>query len=435
MRRVVVLVFLLAGMQLILPLGVPGHGSELLLTFGFLIIAAYSAGELAAAAGLPRIIGYLFSGVLFGPHVMGVAPAPVVHDLEPVSQLAIALIAFLAGAELRWPEVRARGRAILTITLSELLVDFVLLSALMAVIGSRLPFLQGDVRSTIAFGALFAAICIVHSPAVTLALLNETRAGGPVARTTLGVVLVSDVVVVLLFSAVLAVTRAAIPPQGAPGLGIGGTIWEILGAVVVGGLLGLAVAAYLRVASRELFLFAIVVAFIGVVIAGLTHVETLLTLLTAGFVTENVSHPEQGEAFRRAMERSAAPVFVVFFALAGAEIAVADLTRLWIFVVPIVLVRVAGIWLGTRVGARLASVPREGRLVWMGLVSQSGVAIGLAAVLAQAYPDRGDAVRTVFLAVVALNELVGPILFRAALGRAGELHAPPVDASAEEATA
>ncbi|HET7631907.1 MAG TPA: cation:proton antiporter [Gemmatimonadaceae bacterium] len=424
MRRLVVLVLLLAGMQLILPLGIPGHGSELLLTFGFLIIAAYSAGELAATFRLPRIIGYLVSGVLFGPHVLGVAPAAVVHDLTPVSQLAIALIAFLAGAELRWPEVRERGRAMLTITLAELIVDFVLLAGFLALVGSRLPFMRGDTRTVIAIGALFAAITISHSPAVTLALLNETRATGPVARTTLGVVLLSDVVVVLLFSAVLALARAAIPTQGVAGVGLGGTIWEILGAVVVGSVIGIAVLGYLHVVSRELFLFAVVVAFLGMVVARLAHVETLLTLLTAGFVTENFSPPGRAEAFRDAMERSAAPVFVVFFALAGADIVLADLGHLWIFVLPIVAVRVIGIRVGTALGVRISRAPAEVGPVWMGLVSQSGVAIGLVAVLAQAYPEHGDALRTVFLAVVACNTLLGAIMFRSALGRAGEIVEP-----------
>jgi len=59
--------------------------------------------------------------------------------------------------------------------------------------------------------------------------------------------------------------------------------------------------------------------------------------------------------------------------------------------------------------------------VWMGLVSQAGVAIGLATVLAQVYAERGAEMRTLFLTVIALNESLGPILFRQALGRSGEI--------------
>jgi Kef-type K+ transport system membrane component KefB len=197
--------------------------------------------------------------------------------------------------------------------------------------------------------------------------------------------------------------------------------WEIGGAVLVGAALGGVVALYLRWFKRELFLFALLAAFFGATVARILHVETLLTLLTAGFVAENASAWEDGEAFRHAMERAAAPVFVVFFALAGAELAPEAVAQAWYLVVPLVLVRIGGIRLGTWLGGRWAGAPHEGRWVWMGLVSQAGVAIGLSAAVAQAYPLRGAQMRSLFLAVIAINEVLGPILFRLALSRSGEV--------------
>ena len=75
----------------------------------------------------------------------------------------------------------------------------------------------------IALSALFGSVAIIHSPAVTLALLTETRARGPVARTTLGIVLVADVAVILLFSATLAMTRAVVPATGGADAGFSDT--------------------------------------------------------------------------------------------------------------------------------------------------------------------------------------------------------------------
>jgi Kef-type K+ transport system membrane component KefB len=424
MRRLIVLALLLGGLRLIAPLAATSQPSQWLLTFGFLILAAYSVGELATALRLPKIVGYLAAGLLFGPRGLDVVTEAASHRLAPVSSLAIALIAFLAGAELRWGEVRERSRVIGRILTAEIGVTFVLLAATVALAGSRLPFIHGQgVGELIAFSVLFASIAVVHSPAVTMALLTETKAGGPVARTTLGVVLVSDVVVVLLFTAALALARWLSPPSGldAAGTPVAGVVWEIGGAVIVGAALGGVVALYLRWIKRELFLFALLVAFFGATIARMMHVETLLMLLTAGFVAENASAWEDGEAFRHAMERAAAPVFVVFFALAGAELAPEAVARAWYLVVPLVLVRIGGIRMGTWIGARWAGAPAEGRYVWMGLVSQAGVAIGLASAVAQAYPLRGGQLRTIFLAVVAINEVLGPILFRLALSRSGEV--------------
>lgn len=437
MRRVIVLVLLLGGLRLIAPLGEAGPSSQWLLTFGFLILAAYSVGELATTLRLPKIVGYLAAGLLFGPRALDVVTEAASHRLVPVSSLAIALIAFLAGAELRWSEVKERSRTIMRILTAEIAVTFVLLAMAVAIAGSRLPFIAGSgIGELIAFSVLFASIAVVHSPAVTMALLTETRAGGSIARTTLGVVLVSDVVVVLLFSGALALARVLFPPTGseAAGAPVGNVLWEIGGAVLVGAALGGVVALYLRFIKRELFLLALLVAFFGATIARMLHVETLLTLLTAGFVAENASAWEDGEAFRHAMERAAAPVFVVFFALAGAELAPEAVASAWYLVLPLVLVRIGGIRLGTWLGGRWAKAPAEGRWVWMGLVSQAGVAIGLSAAVAQAYPLRGSQMRSIFLAVVAINEILGPILFRFALSRSGEVLEGPDAAHAPTPT-
>ena len=423
MRRAIILVLLLFGMQLVLPLGVRPEGAPSLLTFGFLILAAYTVGEIAVVARLPKVVGYLVAGVLFGPDVLDVVSEAAVRELAPVSQLAIALIAFLAGAELRLEEVRQRGVTILKMLGVEMLLTFVAVFALVFGLGELIPFLRDTATAErIAFSMLFASLAVVHSPAVTIAILSETKAAGPVARTSLGIVLVSDVVVVVLFSATLAIARGLAPsPGAAAGMSAGAVAWEILGAVLVGGILGGVVALYLRFVRRELLMFGIVVTFFGAELARLAHVETLLTLLTAGFVMENATKTG-GEALRHALERSAAPVFVVFFALAGAAMQLDQVAAFWPLVLPIVLLRGLSIWGGTVLGGRWAGAGAlERRHVWTGLVAQAGVAIGLAAVVAAAYPVRGVALQTFFLAVMAVNQTIGPIVFRQALARSGEL--------------
>ncbi|HEU4800825.1 MAG TPA: cation:proton antiporter [Gemmatimonadales bacterium] len=424
MRRIIILLLLLGVMQLISLVAPFGGAGRSLLVFGFLILAAYSVGELAKQLHLPKIVGYLAAGVVFGPNALNVVRAEAVTNLAPVSDLAIALIAFLAGAELEWGELRRRGLALLRLTGAELAVTFVAIFCVLVLLREWVPFLAGlNWTTVLTFSALFASIAIVHSPAVTMALLTETGARGPLARTTLGVVLLADVVVVIVFSSVLTLARVLVP-SGTGGVGTVVSIaWEIGGAIPIGAALGVVVAAYLRFVRAELFLFAILVTFFGLEISRLLHVETLLMLIVTGFVAETLAPGNMGEALRRAMERSAAPVFVVFFALAGAKIDVSLLLQVWPLVIPIALARVAGIWGGTRLGARWARIPpEEGRLVWMGLVSQAGVAIGLVTVAGNAYPAAGGDMRTMLLSVIAVNETVGAILFRRALLKAGEVN-------------
>jgi Kef-type K+ transport system membrane component KefB len=433
-RRAVILGLLLIGMRMVLPLGVAGHHSVMLLTFGFLILAAYTVGEVAVSLRQPRLVGYLAAGVLFGPSVLNVVTADSVVMLTPINALAIALIAFLAGAELRWDEVKPYARTIGKILATEIPLTFALVATLIFVLRPFIPFLAGATTvEAIGFSLLFAAMGAVHSPAVTMGVLSETGARGPVARTVLGVVLVSDIVIILLFTGVLSLSQLLAPPTGGEQAAAraGALAWELGGAVLVGAALGLAVSAYIRFVKRELFLFAIMVAFFGAEVARLTHVETLLTLLVAGIVSENASPREAGLALRGAMERAAAPVFVVFFALAGASLLLRDLANLWYLVIPIVAVRAFGIWQGTRLGAIWAGAPPEiVRNAWMGLISQAGVAIGLATVVGEIYPVRGAQIRTLFVATVAVNEFLGPILFKRALSRAGEIAPAAVAAPA-----
>jgi Kef-type K+ transport system membrane component KefB len=423
-RRLIVLALLFGAMKLIEPLGRVDQGPDALLTFGFLILAAYATGELAAGFRLPKIVGYLVGGVLAGPGVLGTVSTAAADELAPVSGLAIAMIAFLAGAELRWDELRRRGVTLLRLTISEVAVTFVCIGALMLIGRDYIPFLQAvPLASAMVFAGLFASIAVIHSPAVTMALLTETRANGPFARTTLGIVLLSDVVVVLFFSAMLALAQRMVPVVGTPQGGVGALVWEILGAVPVGAILGFGVAQALRVIKSELLLFALLVALFGQQIAGLLHVEVLLTLLVAGFVTINTAEDSMAAAILGAMERAAAPIFVVFFALAGAKLNVVETAILAPLVVPIALVRIGGIRLGLRMGAAWARVPAaEVAPVWQGLVSQAGVAIGLVTIAAEAYPQAGSGMRTLLLSLIAINETMGAILFRRGLARAGELH-------------
>ncbi|MBL0940986.1 MAG: hypothetical protein IBJ03_19030, partial [Gemmatimonadaceae bacterium] len=239
---------------------------------------------------------------------------------------------------------------------------------------------------------------------------------------TLGVVLVMDVAVVLLFSVVLAVARSLAPPAGgAEGVQAGAVLWEIGGSVLVGAVLGACIALYLRFISRELFIFGLLMALLGSEVARILHVETLLTLLVAGFVAENAGGG-RGAELRHAMERAAAPVFVVFFALAGAKIDPRAVVPLLPIVVPVVLVRMGAIWSGMQLGGKWAGLdPKITGNAWFGLVSQAGVAIGLATVVADVYPSRGGPLRALLMATIAINETIGPILFRLGLKRAGEL--------------
>ncbi|MGH7586298.1 MAG: cation:proton antiporter [Gemmatimonadales bacterium] len=429
-RRLVVILLLVGGATLIEPLRVPTEGvigPATLLSFGILLLTADTLGQLAHDLRLPRLLGYLLAGLVLGPTLLAVVPVGAVGDLGMMKQLAVGIIGLLAGVELRLPDLRQRSRSISAILAAQAALVISLLVLGVLLLRNQLPFtvgLAGGALVAVAF--LVATTLTVNSPMVTLAVLTETRARGPLAKTVLGVVLVADVLVIVLFTVTLAVA------QGALGEGPGVApaelfvrLWrDVFGSIVAGVVIGGVVSLYLRFVEREMVVFAVMVVFATAFAAQALHFELLLSLLVAGFLVENVA-PVRAEPLVHALEAIAAPTFVVFFALAGAELQLDVFATMWPVIVGLALLRAGGIWAGAALGSRVGGAEEPvRRYAWMGLVSQAGVALGLATLVAQRFPGVGASIQAVVVGVIALNEMAGPVLFRQALQRAGEIEEP-----------
>jgi Kef-type K+ transport system membrane component KefB len=425
-RRLVVLLLLVGGAVLLEPLRVPTEGviaPRSLFLFGILLLTADTFGALAHDLGIPRLVGYLLAGLALGPSVLDVVPPGVLQDLSMMKQLAVGLIALLAGAEFRIKDLIERYRAILWILALQTAAGLTGLTLLTVILRPWVPFLEGLAGLPLLFAALlFAATLTVNSPMVTLALLTETRAEGPLAKTTLGVVLLADVVVILIFTAAFSLAQASLggATAGAPEILIR-LLREVVGSILAGALVGGVLTLYLRFVRRELVVFAIVLVFATTAAAEALHFELLLSLLVAGFLVENVA-PVRAEPLVETLHVMAVPVFVVFFAMAGADFRLQTFVALWPIVLLVALVRAGLVYGGARAGAKLGGAePVVIRYGWTGLVSQAGVALGLATIVADRLPGLGVAMQTAIVGIIALNQSVGPILFRYGLDRAGEI--------------
>ena len=418
----IMLVLLMVVIRGIEPPGQQHSGAGTTMALGFLLLAATLMGVVAEAARLPRITGFLVAGLLLGPEVMGLVTSRNLLDFSALSRFAIGIIAFVAGGELKPNLLRGRVRGLLTLLLSEMGAVLILVGALLLALRHHIPFLAGrEWLEVIALTLVFASIATVHSPAVTIALLNETGARGPVATTSLAVVVLADVIVVLLVSLALSFANTVVGGGGFSATQLAIVAWELIGAAVVGALLGFVVALYLRHVGRQLVFFVIFLVFFGYEIAQALHVEFMLFMLAAGFFVENIS-PVEGEPLIRAVDAISVPAYALFFAIAGASIHLTELAELWPLALAIVATRALALRFGSRWGARAAGMePAVQRLLWRGLVSQAGVALGLATVAARVLGESGSAMLTMFLAMIAIHELIGPLLFRSALAAAGEL--------------
>jgi Kef-type K+ transport system membrane component KefB len=427
MRRVVALLLLLGTASLVTRYG--GSGSDprsIGFAFGFALIAAALAGDLFERIRLPRITGYLVFGVVCGPFVANIISRPMARELTIVNGLAIALIAFMAGLELNFQRLLPRLRAIVALGAIQLGLMYTGLFALGWLAWPWLPLLPeatGLARVTLA--ALLATLVVSFSPTVTIAVIADSRARGPLSELVLALVVLADLALIVMFTLAMQAVRwtlGTVPTEGDVSL-LARLAWEIFGSFAFGAIIGSLFAFYLRLIGREVTIMLLALCVVLSQVGAAFHFEPLLAALAAGLVVENIA-PPNGDALKDAVERGALPVLVVFFAAAGASLHLDALSSIGLIAVVVSAVRFAFVRAAGALCARVrvpGVEPEVSQLAWMGLVSQAGVTLGLTIIVSSEFPEWGARVQTLMVSLIALHELIGPILFRLALARAGEI--------------
>ena len=398
---------------------------------GFLLLAGMLASQLLEALGLPHLTAYISVGVVAGPHLLHLVDHDTVVQLAPVNTLALALIALAGGAELRLPDLLPQGRSLGSAMLLHSVLGTVLAAGTFYLCAPFLPFAR-EQSATVIMGIalLWGVLAVSRSPSATLAIFAQLRPDGPLSRFALAFVMSSDIVVAVLMTLTIALVRPLTESMSAFAVSdLYVLAHEILGSITLGMTVGFVLALYLWLVSGQLLLVLVALGF-GLT-AGLRylHFDPLLTFLTAGFVVSNLS--SQGEKLRHAVEATGSVVFVVFFATAGAHLDLPLLSQLWPIALALAAARVA-ITFGTHhLSSRIA---RDGAVIrvwgWAPLVSQAGLTLGLSAMVERAFPSFGSGFRSLIVATVAINEIVGPILFKLALDRTGETGAGATSRSA-----
>ncbi len=398
-----------------------GTASATSLALGVTLIAASIVGWLFEFVHLPRLTGYLVFGLVCGPYVANIITRPMARDLQLINGLAIAIIAFTAGLELNIFRLRPRLKAIATLAGVTILLAYVVLFALLFAGWTYLPIapdVDGWQRAAIV--AVITSVLVGFSPTVTIAVIAETRARGSLAELTLAVVVLADLVLILLFAVSMEGTRAAFAQSAnAPAL-VASLLWELPGSMAFGAIVGALFALYLRWVGREVTLVLVGMCALITGAGALWHFDALIAAIVAGLVVENLASTE-GDVLRDAIERGSTPILILFFTAAGASLQVDALASIGVAAIIIVMVRMALLHAGSVIGARMVTAePVSTPLLWRGLVSQAGVTLGLTILVSTEFPEWGGRFETLMVAIIAMHELIGPILFKSALVSAGE---------------
>jgi len=398
------------------------------LALGFLVLAAHLGGALAQRLRLPRITGFLITGFVVGPAWLGLVRPDEIGALSAFSTGALALIAFGAGSEVKLAALRDERIAMLRIAAGAIAIPFAAVALVVLTVSPWFPLTAHQpFRDAVTVALVLGAVAAVSSPTLTWALMTDVgaspRGGAPFARTILSVSVVQDVVAVLLVVLLLALAPFfANAGVATPGMA-GGVALQLAGSLAAGVVLGAAIAQYAKVvrSPRYLVLVLVGVAFVVVQAVRLIGFEAVLIALAAGCTLEN-AFPLEAERLKAELKRCALPVYVVFFALAGSGLQLGSLAGMWPWALLLAALRITGLRVGLRWAGRHPAVsPHLVTYGWLGLVSQGGLAVTLAAILRRAFPEWNVSLESLLMAMIGVQQMVGPVCLQWALRITGEV--------------
>jgi Trk K+ transport system NAD-binding subunit len=279
------------------------------------------------------------------------------------------------------------------------------------------------------------AILVARSPSSAIAIVNELRAKGPYTQVILGVTVVMDVVVIILFAVSSSIGEAFLRAAGIDFSFIFILLGELVLALVAGfGLYKLLDALMATRLGRLLKITLILL--VGFEVFTLSNtfrevshtywdlellVEPLLVCVVASFLLNNYGRNRL--EFSSLLHDTGPFIFIAFFTLTGASLELDLLAQIWPIALLLFGVRLISVMIGSFTGGTIAGDSmKHNRYKWMGFVTQAGVALGLAKETAVEFPELGNDFATLIIAVVALNEIVGPLTFKFAINRVGEAH-------------
>ena len=434
--KIVILVILVVGMVMILhPSNVIGDKSAFnpTLIIGFMLLSSYIIGDILEKFKLPKITGYIISGIIFGPYVLKFYSINMVRDLSFLNSLALAFIAFNAGAELRKKDLLKNIRVITSLTIGVTLFVFIGVSASIYFLSSLIPFIKElPLMGRLAVASIFGVISVARSPSSTIAIISETRSRGKYTNAVLSSTIVTDVLIIVLFAITVSTAEIFInsTKKFDPGF-ILFLIIELILAFAVGFILGHFILFLMNRIKVEFSVLIIALGFfvikfshfLGEYIAESyeisLHLEPLLICMAAGFTVQNFS--TQGELFLKRMEKVSIPIFLTFFSITGASINLTTLAAGWFVGVITFFSRIITIYFGTFVSGKIS---KAGKFLtnwgWLGFITQAGVSLGLLSEVVRRFPEIGSEIQTILIATITINQIVGPVGLKYGLTIAGE---------------
>ncbi|RMD87090.1 MAG: potassium transporter TrkA [Candidatus Dadabacteria bacterium] len=404
------------------------------LAFFIILLAAREIGRHSTFYGLPLISGFIVTGVIAGPYVLGMLDEGAVSGLRFIDAMCLPFIAFAAGGEVRFAEIRHRLGAIFKVILGIIIFVIPISFTAFIFVSDTIPFVAEMRLREIAACALLAGIILTAiSPSTAIAVIREQRARGSFTQTALGVTILMDAVVIVVFACGEAISELLITGAVEGISFIVFLITELLINVVVGFILAwiLKLLFGLRLHAT---LQSTIVFLIGYGVFSLSQIsshenwggmpisffsEPLLICMVAGFSLTNFT--KYRAEFIHLLEHASPLIFMLFFTAIGVSLRIDLLEETWVAVLVLIGARFVGMYIGSFAGLVLAgSSLKHSSLLGLSFITQAGISLSLAKEVEATFPNWGGDFSTLIIGVIVVNTLIGPSFFKIALKLSGE---------------
>lgn len=395
---------------------------EALFYIGIIFVLGAFIERFSPLVYVPRVVGYLLVGLIIGPQVLGLVPQHFIEDSHIVTDLALSIIALLAGATLKAKRLNGHIKEIVLITIFQSLTTFFVVASGFIFLGDilELPMLETTIAALI-----LGAIATATAPATPLALVHELHAKGNFTSTLLAVVAADDAVSLIVFS--LSVTVAVSLMQS--DTYSWQTLLTTLNIVFLSVLIGV-VAAFLNRGFEKLFahhkgmetISTLGLIFVVYSLSQAWHLEPLLSAMVMGIVITNIS--EDFDLVEEEIDKHLAQIiFILFFMLSAMHLKLEAFFSLPLAIVAYIVLRFFGKYSGSFIGASVAkSSSNVKKYMGAALIPQAGVAIGLVLSLQErsGFEALAPMLLNIIIATTLIHEIIGPFLTRYALEKSQE---------------
>jgi Kef-type K+ transport system membrane component KefB len=360
---------------------------------------------------LTEVLAYLFAGVIIGPILHFSAPE---HFDTIITGVTLAFVAYMVGLSFSFSFLKKMGKKVLIILIVEVLVTSIAVWIFVYLLTRDPPL-----------SIILASLAPATAPAGTIAVLRDLRSKGALTDVSIAVVGLDDAAAIIIYSVGVIWTKTLLGGEVSIASSLLYPLWEIFGAVALGGAIGLAISYFTKKkspSSDNIFVICVAVAILCWGLAEMMGISAILACMALGTTVIN-SNVHIGNRSNELIDNIMTPVFILFFAVIGMEIDFSQFASIWAIVIMYCIGRSVGKIIGCGIGGILSkSEPKITKYLGMALLDQAGVAVGLAFLAAQELSGYGlgGVIITLMATTTALFMLFSPLCIQYAIKKAGE---------------